>query len=189
MINICIAQLWLKEQIHIHYLIWCTWEFVRQILLFSHQGSEFEWLGQGHIMGKWQNWDSSFSWIVRIKYTINRTIMCSVAQLCLTLGDPMGCSRPGSSAFEIFQARIWSGLPFPAPGDLPDPGIEPTSLALQADSLPPAPPGKPHQQNYNHPPNTCEAKSSWNPTNQDLKWSVFVYLVLGGEGSFGEHLL
>ena len=112
MINICIAQLWLKEQIHIHYLIWCTWEFVRQILLFSHQGSEFEWLGQGHIMGKWQNWDSSFSWIVRIKYTINRTIMCSVAQLCLTLGDPMGCSRPGSSAFEIFQARIleWAAI-------------------------------------------------------------------------------
>ena len=37
----------------------------------------------------------------------------------------------------------WSGLPFPFPGDLPDPGIEPGSPALQADSLPPEPPGKP----------------------------------------------
>ena len=37
----------------------------------------------------------------------------------------------------------WSGLPFPIPGDLPDPGIEPGSPALQADSLPSEPPGKP----------------------------------------------
>ena len=36
----------------------------------------------------------------------------------------------------------WTGLPFPSPGDLPDPGTEPTSLALQADSLLSEPPGK-----------------------------------------------
>ena len=36
-----------------------------------------------------------------------------------------------------------SGLPFPSPGDLPDPGIEPRSPALQADALPSEPPGKP----------------------------------------------
>ena len=35
----------------------------------------------------------------------------------------------------------WSGLPFPSPGDLPDPGIEPGSPALQADALPSEPPG------------------------------------------------
>ena len=34
-------------------------------------------------------------------------------------------------------------MPFPSPGDLPDPGIEPRSLALKADSLPFEPPGKP----------------------------------------------
>ena len=49
--------------------------------------------------------------------------------------DPMDCSPPGSSVCGILQARILSGLPFPSPGDLPDPGIEPGSLALQADSL------------------------------------------------------
>ena len=37
----------------------------------------------------------------------------------------------------------WSGLPFLSPGDLPDPGIEPRSPALQADSLLSEPPGKP----------------------------------------------
>ena len=36
------------------------------------------------------------------------------------------------------------GLPFPSPGDLPDPGIEPGSPASQADALPSEPPGKPH---------------------------------------------
>ena len=40
----------------------------------------------------------------------------------------------------------WSGLPFPSPGDLPDPGIEPRSPALQADALTSEPPGKPLQQ-------------------------------------------
>ena len=44
----------------------------------------------------------------------------------------MGFSRQG----------YWSGLPFPSPGDLPDPGIEPRSPALQADALPSEPPGK-----------------------------------------------
>ena len=34
------------------------------------------------------------------------------------------------------KQQCWSGLPFPSPGDLPDPGIEPGSPALQADSLP-----------------------------------------------------
>ena len=49
----------------------------------------------------------------------------------------------GSSVYGILQARYWSGLPFPSPGDLPDLGIEPGSLTLQADSLLSEPPGRP----------------------------------------------
>ena len=41
------------------------------------------------------------------------------------------------------RQEYWSGLPFPSPGDLPDPGIEPGSPTLQADALPSEPPGKP----------------------------------------------
>ena len=48
----------------------------------------------------------------------------------------MDCSLPGSSVHGFFQARILEWLPFPSPGDRPDPRIEPESLALQADSLP-----------------------------------------------------
>ena len=36
---------------------------------------------------------------------------------------------------EFVKQEHWSGLPFPSPGDLPDPGIEPASAAFQADSL------------------------------------------------------
>ena len=39
------------------------------------------------------------------------------------------------------RQEYWSGLPFPSPGDFPDPGIEPGSLALQADALLSEPPG------------------------------------------------
>ena len=46
-------------------------------------------------------------------------------------------------SMEFSRPEYWSGLPFPSPGDLPDPGIKPRSPALQADSLPSEPPGKP----------------------------------------------
>ena len=48
---------------------------------------------------------------------------------------------PPSMGFS--RQECWSGLPFPSPGDLPNPGIEPKSPALQADALPSEPPGKP----------------------------------------------
>ena len=69
-----------------------------------------------------------------------------VTQLRPALCDLVNCS-PSVSSMEfvhgILQARIDSHLTFPSPGDLSDPGIEPRSLALQADSLSSEPPGKP----------------------------------------------
>ena len=53
-----------------------------------------------------------------------------VAKSCLTLATPW-TSLPGSSVHGILQQEYWHGLPFPSPGDLPNPGLEP---ALQADS-------------------------------------------------------
>ena len=58
-----------------------------------------------------------------------------VAQSCPTLCDPMDCSLPGSSVHWIIQARKLEWLPCSPPGDLPNPGIEPGSPALQANSL------------------------------------------------------
>ena len=57
---------------------------------------------------------------------------------CLTLCDPMDCIVPG-----IFQARILEWVAFPLSTGFSNPGIEPRSLALQADSLPAKPQGKP----------------------------------------------
>ena len=47
----------------------------------------------------------------------------------------MDYSPPTPLSMAFSRQEYWSGLPFPSPGDLPDPGIEPTSPALQADSL------------------------------------------------------
>ena len=60
----------------------------------------------------------------------------------------MDCSLPGLLSLRFSKQEYWDGLPFPSPGDLPNPGIEPGSLALQADSLPSEPPGKPKHVTY-----------------------------------------
>ena len=57
-------------------------------------------------------------------------------QLCPTLCNPIVCTPPGSSVHGILQARTLECVAIPSPGNLPNPGIEPGSPALQADSLP-----------------------------------------------------
>ena len=56
-------------------------------------------------------------------------------QSCPTLCNPMDCSLLGSSVHEILQQEYWSGLPCPAPGDLPYPGIKPRSSAAPASEV------------------------------------------------------
>ena len=56
---------------------------------------------------------------------------------------PWTVAHQAPSSMEFSRQEYWSGLPFPSPGDLLDPGIEPWSLALQADALPSEPPGNP----------------------------------------------
>ena len=56
----------------------------------------------------------------------------SVTQSCPTLWDPVGCSLPRSSVHGILQARILEWVAISSPRDLPDPGIELGSYALQA---------------------------------------------------------
>ena len=56
---------------------------------------------------------------------------------------PWTIAYQAAQSMEFSRQEHWSGLPFPSPGDLPNPGIEPGSPALQADALPPEPPEKP----------------------------------------------
>ena len=68
--------------------------------------------------------------------------VCSVAKLCLTLCNPMGCNPPGSCVYGIFQAKIleWCTISFSR--KLPDPETEPVSPALAGRFFTTEPPGK-----------------------------------------------
>ena len=59
-----------------------------------------------------------------------------VAKSCPTLATPWTVARQAPLSMGFFRQEYWSGLPFPFPGNLPDPRIEPRSPAWQADSLP-----------------------------------------------------
>ena len=59
-----------------------------------------------------------------------------VAKSCPTLVTLWTVASQAPLSMGFSKQEHWSGLPFPSPGDLPDPGIEPRSPALQADSLP-----------------------------------------------------
>ena len=59
-----------------------------------------------------------------------------VTQSCLTLDIPRAVAHQAPLSMGFSRQKQWSGLPFPSLGDLADPGIEPGSPALQANSLP-----------------------------------------------------
>ena len=65
-----------------------------------------------------------------------------VAQSCLT-ATPWAAADQAPLSMGFSRQEYWSGVPFPSPGDLPNPGIEPRSPTLQADSLPSEPRNRP----------------------------------------------
>ena len=67
-----------------------------------------------------------------------------VSQSCVTLCDPMDCSPPVPLSMGFTRQEYWSGLPFPSPGDIPDPGTEPEfpELAGRFFTEPPQKPQK-----------------------------------------------
>ena len=109
----------------------------------NSSSGQLQWLLQDlevHPLAKWfSQWG-----ILSLLSPGGESLVCLVAQLYLTLATPWTavCQAPLSIGFS--RQEYLSGLPCPAPGDLPNPGIEPRPPALQADSLPTEPPGKPH---------------------------------------------
>ena len=83
--------------------------------------------------------------LIKLQYKKIRIVIDSVQSLShdQIFGTPStaACQAPLSLGFS--RQEYWSRLPWPPPGDLPDPGTEPGSLSLQADSLPSEPQGKP----------------------------------------------
>ena len=78
---------------------------------------------------------------MRSSKALPKAKVIEVAQSCPILCDPMDHQAPPSMGFS--RQEYWSGLPFPSPGDLLNPRIEPRPPALQADALTSEPPGKP----------------------------------------------
>ena len=71
--------------------------------------------------------------------------LLSHARLFLT---PWTIAHQAPPSMGFSRQEYWSGLPFPSPGDLPNPGIEPRPPVLQAEALTSEPPGKPIAQRY-----------------------------------------
>ena len=85
-------------------------------------------------------WEEQFSSLIPFPFGLfSQHCCCSVTKSCLSLLWPH--QAPLSMGF--LRLEYQSGLPFPSPVDLPNPGIEPMALALQVDSLPSEPSGKP----------------------------------------------
>ena len=81
---------------------------------------------------------TQMSYTVTVK-SLSRVVLCATPWTVAYQTPPsMGFSRQ----------QYWSGVPFPSPGDLPNPGIEPGSPALQADALPSEPPGNVAHNRY-----------------------------------------
>ena len=78
--------------------------------------------------------------------TVNQIYSCLVPKSCLTPCDSIDSVRQAPLSMEFSRQEYWSGLLFPSPGDLPNPGIEPgspESLALAGRFFPTEPPAKP----------------------------------------------
>ena len=74
-------------------------------------------------------------------------VFCSVKSLSRVrlFATPWTVAHQACLSMGFSRQDYWSGVPFPSPGDLPDPGIEPGSPTLQADALTSEPPGKPQE--------------------------------------------
>ena len=74
--------------------------------------------------------------------------VCSVTSNSSVTPSTLSCQAPLSMGFS--RQESWTGLPFPPPGDLPDPGMEPVSPALAGRCFSTEPPGKPRSATLTH---------------------------------------
>ena len=103
---------------------------------------------------------SVYKWKVKVKSLSRIRLFATPWTVAYQVSPSMGFSRQ----------EHWSGLPFPSPGDLPNPGIEPGSSALEADALTSEPPGK-QTFKWNSVP---KALSTLESTSQILNAGVFL---------------
>ena len=100
------------------------------------------------VPGDWRHWDQypqiSKEPIVTLRPSWLRCVFSRSSHVRFFATPWTVCSPPGSSVHEFSKQEFWSGRLGPSPGDLTDPGIEPTPPALQVDSSPFERPGNSH---------------------------------------------
>ena len=122
------------------------------VLFFLVQILSYSWFQSAHVnhwvpsggKGTHTVW-SRLSWFTFI-CSQSYTIVFSESESCSVVTDsatPWTVAHQVPLSTEFSRPEYWSGLPFPSPGNLPDPGIKTRSPVLQADSLQSEPPGKP----------------------------------------------
>ena len=109
--------------------------------------------------GRWEGGSSGRGHVILLtdsrcgKVKTNRTlenncVLCWFLSPVWLFATPWIAARQAPLSMGFSRPAYWSGLLCPPPGDLPNPGIEPRSPALQMDSSPSEPPGKPRKQLY-----------------------------------------
>ena len=121
-----------RDHTHVSYISCIS----RQVLYHQcHLGSPFNGdrvsIQEGEIFRRWMT--------VRVANNVYVSVMELYSYICPILCNLMGCIQ----SMEFSRPEYWSGQPFSSPRDLPNPGIEPRSPTLQADSLPAEPQRKP----------------------------------------------
>ena len=86
--------------------------------------------------------------MLTVWYGLSYSFCCCFLVIVSNLWYSMDCSPPGSSIYGFSRQAYWRGLPFPSPGDLPDPGIKPMSPGLADGFFIAEPPAKPNSSCY-----------------------------------------
>ena len=119
----------LQPSLYDSHLSWLT-NFISTRILPHSEMDHLEQLHRSGFLQKDLSWVSEY------------IVVVFVTKPCLTLETPWTIALHAPLSMRFSRQECWSGLPFPSPEDLPNPGIKPVSPALQADSLPTEPPGK-----------------------------------------------
>ena len=94
----------------------------------------------------WKTQQWSQDWKRSIFILIPKKVKVKSLSCVRLLVTPWTVGYQASASMGFSRQKYWSGLPFPSPGDLPNPGIEPRSPALEADALTSEPPGNPKEK-------------------------------------------
>ena len=125
-----LSKQWFGVILFLNFLSLFVYFFQGFVLKILDSRSSIRYWGYNHVQSRL---------CPRRVYGSVRTVKVKIAQSCVELFVTPGIIQ----SMEFSRPEHWSGQPFPSPGDLPNPGMEPRSPALQADSLPAEPQGKP----------------------------------------------